>query len=160
MELTRALPSSKSDHLALGVKRAWGCLCDLPNFPCPYHLAVQHLAWLRLQPFFVDQPYMPMAPTTVGAHPNKVAVVDTFEAIGDLLGQPLTSVDGLRLFGGHTPRVIGAQTFAAMGIEVNKIRILARHSGDTILRYVVEAPLRSLRADLGLVPRPWRRVFI
>ena len=92
--------------------------------------------------------------TTSGTHPNKVAVVDTFEAIGDLLGQPLTSIDGLRLFGVHTPRVTGAQTFVAMGIEVNKIRILARRSGDTILPYAAEAPLRSLRADLGLVPRP------
>ena len=37
-----------------------------------------------------------------------------------------------------------------LGIEINKIRILARHSGDTILRYVADAPLRSLRGDLGL----------
>ena len=37
-------------------------------------------------------------------------------------------------------------------MEVNKIRSMARHSGDQILRYVAEAPLRSLRADLGLTP--------
>ena len=37
-----------------------------------------------------------------------------------------------------------------MGIEVNKIRILARHSGEAILRYVADAPLKSLRSDLGL----------
>ena len=40
--------------------------------------------------------------------------------------------------------------FAAIGIDVNKIRILARHSGETIMRYVQDAPLRSLRSDLGL----------
>ena len=34
-----------------------------------------------------------------------------------------------------------------------QVRILARHSGDTILRYVSTAPLRSLRADLGLPPQ-------
>ena len=112
------------------------------------------MAWLRGQPFFVDQPYMPLFPTTVGAPPNKVAAVDTFEATGDLLGQPLTSIEVLRLFGGHTPCVTGAQTFAALGIEVNWIRILTRRSGDTILRYVAEAPLRSLRADVGLMPKP------
>ena len=61
---------------------------------------------------------------------------------------------GLRLFGGHTPRVTGAQVLAAVGIEVNTIRILARHSGEAILRYVAEAPLRSLRADLGLGSLP------
>ena len=42
--------------------------------------------------------------------------------------------------------------FAALGIDVNKIRILARHSGETIMRYVADAPLRSLRSDLGLTP--------
>ena len=37
-----------------------------------------------------------------------------------------------------------------MGVEINKLRILARHSGDSILRYVADAPLKSLRSDLGL----------
>ena len=37
-----------------------------------------------------------------------------------------------------------------MGMEVNKARIIARRSGDTILLYVSDAPLKSLRADLGL----------
>ena len=37
-----------------------------------------------------------------------------------------------------------------MGVEVVKARILARHSGEAILRYVADAPLKSLPADLGL----------
>ena len=44
----------------------------------------------------------------------------------------------------------GAQTFAALGLEINKVRLMARHSGETIMRYVADAPLRSLRSDLGL----------
>ena len=48
----------------------------------------------------------------------------------------------------------GAQVLAAAGIEVNKFRILARRSGEAILRYVAEAPLRSLRADLGVGSSP------
>ena len=40
---------------------------------------------------------------------------------------------------------------AACGVTVEKIRILARHSSDTILRYVREAPLKTLRRDLGLL---------
>ena len=79
-------------------------------------------------------------------------MVLTFEQLGTACGQPLLSDEGLRLFGGHTPRVTGAQTYVALGVEVNKVRVLARHSGDTILRYVQDAPLRSLRADLGLPP--------
>jgi len=39
-------------------------------------------------------------------------------------------------------------------MEINKVRIMARHSGDTILRYVSDAPLESLRADLGLESLP------
>ena len=77
-------------------------------------------------------------------------MVETFERLASLMNLPLTSPDGLRLFGGHTARVTGAQTFALAGLEVNKIRILARHSGDTILRYVSDVPLRTLRADLGI----------
>ncbi len=34
------------------------------------------------------------------------------------------------------------------------MRIIARRSGDTILRYVSDAPLESLRADLGLDSLP------
>ena len=40
---------------------------------------------------------------------------------------------------------------------MNKIRILARHSGDTILRYVADVPLRTLRADLGIGASPSSR---
>ena len=80
---------------------------------------------------------------------TKEAMVRTFEVIGEKLGQLLTSTAGLRLFGGHSPRVTGAQLFAAMGVEVTKIRIVARHSGDAILRYVAEAPLKSFKSNLG-----------
>jgi len=45
--------------------------------------------------------------------------------------------------------VAGAQALATAGAEINKIRIFARHSGEAILRYVAEAPLTSLRHDLG-----------
>ena len=36
---------------------------------------------------------------------------------------------------------------------MNEIRILARHAGDTILRYVRDAPLATIRADLGMAAR-------
>jgi hypothetical protein len=91
----------------------------------------------------------PLFPAANGRVANKAAVVATFEAIGTLLGQPLLSETGIRLFGGHSPRVTGAQVLTAAGVEVNKVRILARHSGEAILRYVSDAPLRSIRADLG-----------
>ena len=69
---------------------------------------------------------------------------------GELCGQMLLTENGLRRFGGHTPRVSGSRFYSAIGLETNKIRILARHSGDTILRYIQEAPLKSIRVDLGM----------
>ena len=117
-----------------------------------YHLAKEHMEWLRSHPTLKSDGDSPLFPTESGHHPIKTKVVDTFERLAALLNQVLTSPDGLRLFGGHTARVTGAQTFALAGLEVNKIRILARHSGDTILRYVSDVPLRTLRADLGIGP--------
>jgi len=45
--------------------------------------------------------------------------------------------------------VAGAQALASAGAEVSKNICFARHSGDSILRYVSEAPLSSLRHELG-----------
>jgi hypothetical protein len=148
-ELTWLLPSGKSDHLALGTRRTWGCLCEVPGFGCPYHIALEHWSWLVSSPFMCPQVDSPLFPAVGGGAPSKAAVVGTFEALGTMIGQPLLSEVGIRLFGGHSPRVTGAQLLAAAGVEISKVRILARHSGDAILRYVADAPLKSLRADLG-----------
>ena len=150
LEVSWHLPASKTDHMALGVQRSLSCMCGVPEFACPYHLAVDHLKWLTGSRF-KSSASSPLFPTCDGRMPRKAAVITTFECLGALMGQPLTSPTGIRLFGGHTPRVTGAQTLAALGVDVAKIKILARHSSDAILRYVAEAPLKSLRADLGLV---------
>jgi len=150
MEISWNLPGSKTDPVALGTSRTWGCLCELRDFACPYHLAVEHSQWLLDHPTLCSDGDAPLFPTACGNHPPKTKVVDTFERLASLCNQPLTSLDGIRLFGGHSARVTGAQTFALAGLEVNQIRILARHSGDTILRYVADVPLRTLRADHGI----------
>ena len=151
MELSWTLPTGKSDHMALGTVRTWGCLCAVPELCCPYHLALEHWSWLVASTFLKPGVASPLFPSVGGGASSKISVVATFEALGSLLGQPLFNATGVRLFGGHSPRVTGAQALAAAGIEINKIRILARHSGETILRYVAEAPLKSLRSDLGLI---------
>jgi hypothetical protein len=149
-EITWLLPSGKSDHLALGTRRTWGCLCEIPGFGCPFHLALEHWSWLLASPFWNPLVDGPLFPAAGGGAASKAAVVCTFEAIGTMIGQPLLSEIGMRLFGGHSPRVTGAQLLAAAGVEISKVRILARHSGDAILRYVADAPLKSLRSDLGI----------
>ena len=106
--------------MALGVKRAWPCVCGVAALFCPKHLAIIHFAWVRsLTGASGDS--TPLFPTLAGELPPKALVVENFEAFAVLLGQPLKYHIGLRLFGGHTPRVTGAQLLAVLGVEVNKI---------------------------------------
>ena len=84
---------------------------------------------------------------------SKAHVVGTFDKLAEATGESLLNADGCRRFGGHTPRVTGARHYATHGVEINKIRLIARHSGETIMRYVLDAPLQSIRADLGLSPQ-------
>ena len=95
---------------------------------------------------------LPLFLDPAGAVVTKAGVVATFEELARRVGQPITSPSGARLLGGHSARVTGAQLLAVHGVDVNRIRILARHSGDTILRYVAEAPLASLRLQLHCGP--------
>jgi len=150
-ELTWNLPGSKSDHKALGVKRTWPCICGHLAVACPYHLAKLHMEWHNASTHSSELD-APLFPNAKGGMPTKASVVSTLEAIGSSLQQATWSEDGLRLLGGHSARVTGAQLFAALGIYINKIRILARHSGETIMRYVQDAPLKSLTAELSWCP--------
>jgi hypothetical protein len=52
------------------------------------------------------------------------------------------------LLGGHSFRVSGAQRLAALGVEVAKIMIMARWAGESVLRYVREAPLETLPKEV------------
>ena len=52
------------------------------------------------------------------------------------------------MLGGHSFRVTGAQRLAALGVDVVKIMVLARWAGDSVLRYVREAPLTNLPAEI------------
>ena len=151
-EITWLLPGSKSDHMALGVRRSWPCLCGLDTMPCPFHLAKDHLQWLCASEFS-SEPDAPLFPTIRGKMASKAHVVGTFDKLAEATGEPLLNEDGCRRFGGHTPRVTGARHYATHGVEISKIRLIARHSGETIMRYVLDAPLQSIRADLGLSPQ-------
>lgn len=110
--------------MAWGVSRMWGCACGLEDFASPFHLAVEHMAWVLSCRWYTTDSPTPLFPTVEGLHAQKTTLVDTFEALGAILCQPTNTVGGLRIFGVHTPRVTGAQAFASIGIEINKIRIM------------------------------------
>jgi hypothetical protein len=131
--VTWRLTASKTDPSAQGTTRTWGCLCGVVGLPCPYHLAktlvVAATSFADDRDLSIaDAMRMPLLYTSEGRTPLKAKVVETFEALARLCGSPTLSPEGLRLYGGHSARVTGAQTLAAHGIEINKIRILARHS--------------------------------
>jgi hypothetical protein len=151
LEVSWNLTASKSDPKALGTLRTWGCLCSTPSLPCPYHLAVSQHTWLAgfARVLGLEVSELPLFPSIAGLHCQKASVVATFEHLAVCCDQPLLSSAGLRLFGGHSARVTGAQSLAALGIDIQKLRILARHSGDAILRYVGESPLRSITSDVA-----------
>jgi hypothetical protein len=92
LELHWHLPSSKSDSLALGTSRTWGCLCAISTLACPYHIACAHLVELegRFGPLasIMD---MPLFPGLDGLVVPKTAVVATFEALAMAVGQPTRS---------------------------------------------------------------------
>ena len=77
--------------------------------------------WLTASRFIEPQVDSPLFPATGGGAASKVAVVSTFEALGTMIGQPLLSETGIRLSGGRSPRVTGAQLVAAAGVEISKV---------------------------------------
>ena len=93
MEISWNLPGSKTDPMALGTTRTWGCLCELPDFSCPYHLAKEHFHWLQQRWPLHAGGDAPLFPTECGSHPPKTKVVDTFERLASMMDQPLTSPD-------------------------------------------------------------------
>ena len=78
----------------------------------------------------------------------KSAMVGTIEAVAALCNEPVLDAAGRRRYGGHSLRVIGAQFLASAGIPLLTIQLLGRWASDAICRYVAEAPLHSLAADL------------
>ena len=76
-------------------------------------------------------------------------MASTFEVLATRCKQPLLSPAGLRLFGGRSARVTGATAYAARELDINKVGILARHSGDTILRYVGDWPFDNITSELA-----------
>ena len=83
--LTWHLPNFQRDHIALGAKRTWSCVCELLAVACPYHVVSEHWQWLASSKFCTPGVDSPMHPDDAGKVANKQAVVDSFEAIGATL---------------------------------------------------------------------------
>ena len=121
------LPASKADPSALGQTISHGCCCmpadpkhrgSRPSHqsrgPCPYHLALDHMAaYARQYPDRFDGAGWPRAgyplfPGQSGAVCTKTGVAATIRHAAELLGQPTKDPGGLFLHSGHALRVTGA----------------------------------------------------
>jgi hypothetical protein len=148
---TVSLPVSKTDPVAHGCTRTWGCVCKGSlSEPCPYHAVCAQLELLSAK-FGVGKGELPeglpLFPNSAGRIVSKEAVVASVEAIASLLGEPLKTATGENRFGGHVFRIIGARRLAAMGIQVAVIMLLARWSSNVVLRYIKDSPLKALTSE-------------
>lgn len=91
---------------------------------------------------------LPLFPTEEGQPIAKAVVVASLEATVQAYGAPIVQPNGARLLGGHSFRVTGAQQLASLGVEVVKIIVLARWAGESVLRYIRDAPLDNLPAEV------------
>ena len=145
------LPVSKKDPKAVGCERTWACLCDKPaggRPDCPFCALKNQLALLGKEFGSPLPPGLPLFPSASGLHVDKAAVVSALECIVAAYGDRIVAANGCRLFGGHSFRVTGAQRLASLGVEVVKIMVLARWSGETVLRYIRDAPLANLSTEV------------
>ena len=144
------LPATKTDPMAVGVIREWGCLCkEGDSSLCPAHVAVSHIGFLT-ERFGRDgrlPPDLPLFPNLEGTAVHKDKVVETIESMASRCGLPLMDSMGRKAFGGHSMRVAGARYLASLGIELVKIALMGRWGSDAVLRYVGEAPLLTLTGN-------------
>ena len=139
------LPASKTDPSGSSVTRTWGCLCNSSPV-CPAHLAETHIRVMKAR-FGTEVVHLPLFPDAVGNFVCKSKVVGSFEQLALRLGEPLIDDLGRNRVGGHSARVSGARHLANMGLELYKLAVLARWSSPVLLRYVGEAPLKTITSD-------------
>ena len=150
---TMRLPVSKTDTLAAGVSRTWGCVCiaaasgDVLNAPCPYCAAVT-LAERSCELFATEEGFVtsgtPLFPNAAGGRCSRQAFVATVLALAALLGASTVDSMGRLLFGEHVWRVSGARHMNRNGIDLPTLMRLARWGSNVVLRYLADAPLSSL----------------
>jgi hypothetical protein len=151
------LPASKTDPQARGCKRTWGCVCSdevrnksrsytgMP--PCPYHSAVEikrDLARRFSLPSGALPTELPLFPDVSGSWCTRDGFVDTIRMMASFTGAQDTDELGRNIIGEHVWRVSGSRLLASLGVPQSMIALLARWGSDVILRYIADAPLRSL----------------
>lgn len=134
-----SLPCTKTDQRALGAERTHSCSCEFTSRNiCPYHAMEAHLADL---PGGGDSPLFPAGQ---GEPTTKAGWADTFQALAEVLGLPLTHANGARAYTGHSARATGAIHLASTHVELWRIQLFGRWGSEVFLHYIQDAPLAQL----------------
>ena len=122
------LPASKTDPMAVGLSRQWGCVCGSSGMtweirtPCAFHAAVHHFG--HLQERFGNEESLPsglpLFPSASGRAVSKEEVVRVIEHYARALDLPLTDAVGRRRFGGHSLRVTPPCQYGLRTVQVRK----------------------------------------
>ncbi|CAK0867373.1 unnamed protein product, partial [Prorocentrum cordatum] len=149
--ISMRLPVSTVDPRAVGCARTWACLCreGRRRPDCPYHAAVRQIDLLKGTFGAPWPPDCPLFPTSCGDACLEVGIVDSLERTLVAANIGVASDAGAELCGGHSFRVTGAQRLSSLGVEISKIMVLARWPSDAVSRYVGEAPLDRLPAEVA-----------
>ena len=149
---TWSLPISKTDPQAVGCQRSWGCVCSgevgtSPRRPCPYHAALDHMAYLARE-FGNEEGLLPaglpLFPNCSGGWCTRAGFIGTIAALAARLKVPTTDDLGRSTIGEHVWRISGSRHLAALDVPIPIIKLLARWGSDTVMRYIADAPLSAL----------------
>ena len=147
------LPSSKTDHRAVGVSRSWDwcCLVESLRPVCPVcALGRQHDRAMRAAARFgVAVADFPLFFAENGEEVSKPAAVATIERLVELIGLPTRSAAGSHLYGGHSLRTGGAALLAGRGVNPFRIQSLGRWKSPLVVHYAGEALAHGLAGELA-----------
>jgi hypothetical protein len=145
------LPVSKTDPQAIGCSRTWGCVCTSASrgalTACPFHSAAALLDHHqnRFSTTGASLPAdLPLFPGRDGGWCSRDGFLGTIAELARRLSACTTDSLGRNIVGEHTWRVTGSRHLASLDVPLPIIRLLARWGGETIMRYVQDAPLSSL----------------
>ena len=114
---------------------------------CPYHSAValleHHATHFAAAGFSLPTDF-PLFPRRDGGWCSRDGFLGTIAELARRLDACTTDSLGRNTVGEHTWRVSGSRHLASLDVPLPIIRLLARWGGDTIMRYVQDAPLSAL----------------
>ena len=150
--VTWLLPTSKTDHKAVGVSRTWDCCCSVPELQpaCPVHSLIRQLARADAAAARLGcrRSDMPLFFTDSGEEVDRAAAVGTIFRLAELTGERITDSSGAYRFGGHSLRTGGAHLLASRGVNPFRIQSLGRWKSALVVHYAGESMATGIAQEV------------